>query len=514
MTLQLPDYLVLALYFVVIAVIGLRVARRQKSTEEYFVANRSIPAWAVAFTLMATLISSGTLIGHPATVFQKGMILLLGNLTLVLVLIPVAIWIVPFYRDRVRMSAYEYIGQRFGIGGRVYSSLGFLADRIFDLGVTLLTTGIALHAMTGWDLQTVILVLGLFTVAYTCIGGIEAVVWTDVIQGVILIGGAVVIIARLIFAPEVGPPGAVVAAAYDAGKFHLGSFEISPAILWNTETTSQWLFLAAYMVNWARRYVSDQHMVQKYLIARTNREATQGALWNAYACVPIYAAFMFIGACLFGYFTLAGGPLPENPESIVPYFIVNYLPAGLVGVILAAVLAASMSSISSDLNSVSTVLTTDYAGNFLPGLSDRTKLLFGKSCVVAAGIIACLIALWLIPGEGAQPIMERAVTIAAILSGGTLGLFLLGFLSKRATRTGCYWGIATCVVFTAWALLTGRSTRLIDLGFNYEWNPLLIGLIGQVLVLGVGYLVSLLAGGYRPANVAELVLRRRPGSNP
>jgi SSS family solute:Na+ symporter len=217
---------------------------------------------------------------------------------------------------------------------------------------------------------------------------------------------------------------------------------------------------------------------------------------------------MFIGACLFGYFTLKGGPLPEDPESIVPYFIVNHLPTGLIGIILAAVLAASMSSISSDLNSVSTVLTTDYAGNFFPGISDRVKLLFGKSSVVVAGATACAIAFWLIPEKGAQPIMERAVTIAAILSGGTLGLFLLGLLSTRSTRTGCYWGIGACVVFTAWALLTGRSSRSIDLGFNYDWNPMLIGVIGQFVVIGVGYVVSRLAGGHRPDNVDDLVLWR------
>src|SRR5688572_1749130 len=177
------DGFILVAYAIVIGAIGLWAARKQKTTDQYFVARRSMPAWAVAFTLMATLISSGTLVGHPATVYQKGMILLLGNLILPAVLVFVALVIIPFYRNVVRMSAYEYIGLRFGLGGRLYSSFGFLADRVFDVGVTLLTTAIPLKVITGWNLASIIVVVGVFTILYTTVGGIEAVVWTDVVQG-------------------------------------------------------------------------------------------------------------------------------------------------------------------------------------------------------------------------------------------------------------------------------------------------------------------------------------------
>ena len=168
------DGIVLVAYLIVVGAIGLWAARKQKTTDQYFVARRSMPAWAVAFTLMATLISSGTLVGHPATVYQKGMILLLGNLMLPVVLVFVAIVIIPFYRNVVKMSAYEYIGLRFGLGGRLYSSFGFMADRIFDVGVTLLTTAIPLRVITGWNLGWIIVVVGVFTILYTSIGGIEA----------------------------------------------------------------------------------------------------------------------------------------------------------------------------------------------------------------------------------------------------------------------------------------------------------------------------------------------------
>lgn len=285
--LSLIDFSLLLLYGLVIFGISLGLARGNRTSGEYFVAGRSMPGWAVAMTLMATLIGSGTIVGHPATVYQKGMILLLGNLSLLLVLVLVARYIVPFYRNVVGMSAYEYLGRRFGWEGKYYASVGFLADRVFDLGITLLTTAIALNVMTGWPLGAVIIWSGLFTVAYTMIGGMKAVVWTSVLQGVIFVVAAVLIVLRLLFAPEAGPPGAVVGAAWDAGKFSPGSFAYSWEALTDPVLTTQWLFLMAYTANWARRYVADQHMVQRYLIGSSDAEASRGALWNAFLCVPV-----------------------------------------------------------------------------------------------------------------------------------------------------------------------------------------------------------------------------------
>src|SRR5688572_19864587 len=216
MSLHIPDLIVIAIYFIIIAGIGFYATRGKKTSEQYFVAGRSIPMWAVAFTIMATIISTGTFVGHPGTAYQKGLILLVPHLLVPFVLLAVAKVVVPFYRRVVRMSAYEYIGQRFGVGGRFYTSFGFLADRIFDLGVTLVTTALAINVLTGWDLRTVILGVGVFTILYTMAGGMEAVVWTDVVQGVVLMVGGVFVLGRLLFAPEAGPPFAVVAETWRA----------------------------------------------------------------------------------------------------------------------------------------------------------------------------------------------------------------------------------------------------------------------------------------------------------
>jgi len=501
-------------YAAVIAGITVVCARRTRTTtaEDYFVAGRSMPGWAVAMAMMAALISSNTLVGHPATAYEKGLILLLGSLTLPLVLVFVARVIVPFYRRQVKMSAYEYLGARFGLGGRLYASGCFVADRLFDVGVTLLTTAVPVSVMTGWALTDVVWALAVFTVAYTLVGGMRTIVWTSVVQGGVFIAAAVLIAVRLLWAPEAGPPGAVLGAAWEAGRFSLGSFAFSWESLVNPDHTTQWLLILAYAVNWGRRYIADQHMVQRYLIARTDADAARGALWNGLICVPVWATFMTIGACLYGYYALTGAPPPAVSDEVVPHFIVHQLPAGLVGLMLAAILAASMSSISPDLNSVATAFTSDLVGHFRPHLSDRAKVRTGRLAVAGGGALALGTALLMAPRGEAATIMERAVTIAAILSGGMLGLFFLGFFTRTATRRGCYAGLAACALFTAWGTLTSGATPILDAGLNFPLNPILIGLFGHTVVFGVGYTVSKVWGGYRPDRIDDLVYTTRPAA--
>lgn len=502
------DYGVVAAYLLVVAAIGLSVSRGQETPLKYFLADKQMPQWVVGFTLMATLISSNTLVAHPAIVFQKSMILVPGFLVMPIVLILVALFIVPFYRRVVGMSAYEYIGRRFGLGGRLYTSFGFLMSRTFGIGVALVTTSIAVNVMTGWDIGWVIVGISLFTALYTLFGGITAVVFTDVVQGVFLMAGGIAILIRLLFAPELEAPFAVVGEAWDAGKFSLGSAELSVRSLYDPDDRTIWMFMIAMGIQWSRRYVCDQAMVQRYLIAKSDRQAVRGTLIGALLSVPVLISFNLVGAFLYGFYTLSGAEQPAIGDHILPHFIVNYLPAGIVGMILAAILAASMSSISSDLNSLATVATRDYFQRFLPSLSNRWQLIIGRLMVLLAGTAAAYIGILLIPTEHSTPVAEKALIITVIVSAGTLGVFALGFLTKRGTRRGCYAGIAACFLFTAWGVLTEPASRTVDLGaFNFDMNPIMIGVFGHLISFGVGYLVSVLAGGYVPADVDELRFR-------
>lgn len=514
MNLHFWDYVVVAVYGIGVALTSLLVARRARSSADYFVANRSLPGWVIAFTLMGTIIGTGTFVGHPGTSFQKGLILVVPHLILPVVLLLVAKFIVPFYRQTVRMSAYEYIGLRFGLGGRLYTSFGFLADRIFDVGVTLVTTAVAINVLTGWSIHYVIGGVALFTAAYTVFGGIKAVVWTDVAQGTVLILGGSFVLMRLLFAPEAGAPFAVVGEAWRGGRLTLGSWDLSWSSLFNTEMTTAWLFIITYTVLWLRRYVTDQHLVQRYLLARTDAEASRAAVTGAIICVPVFMTFMFIGACLYGFFQLANVPGPEIGDGVMPFFMSHYLPTGVLGLVVAAILAAAMSTLSSDLTSVATVVTTDYFVTVRPKASDGARLICGRIMVMVGAAMAAGAAVLLIPDKTSVPVMERAITIASILAGGTLGLFMLGFLTPTATRLGCYIGMACCLLFTAWASLTAPPHRILNLWFNFDMNPILIGIFGHIVLFGTGYIASRLFGGHRPDNVEQLTFRRRSIPHP
>lgn len=504
MSLHFLDVVVIVIYFLVIGGIGFYATRGPKTSEQYFVAGRSIPMWAVAFTIMATIISTGTFVGHPGTAYQKGLILLVPHLLVPFVLLVVAKVVVPFYRRVVRMSAYEYIGQRFGLGGRFYTSFGFLADRIFDLGVTHVTTALAINVLTGWDLKPVILAVGIFTIFYTMAGGMKAVIWTDVVQGIVLMVGGAFVLGRLLFAPEAGAPFAVIGETWRAGRLTLGSWDLSWRSFTDPSLTTTWLFSLAYAVQWTRRYATDQHIVQRYLVAESDEAASRAAFWSAMLCVPIFVVFMFAGACLAGFFALAHVPPPPVADSAMPYFLAHFMPVGLLGLVVAAILAAAMSTVSADLSSVGTVLTIDYFQHFFPNASDRGRLRCGRVMIVLAGALTMVAAWLLLPEKGSAPLMERVILIASILSGGTLGLFCLGFLTKTATRQGCYVGMACCAVYTAWAILTEPRHRVVDLGFNFPLNPILIGVCGHLVLFGTGWLASRWLGGHRPANVEDL----------
>lgn len=503
------DYSIVAIYLAVVLAIGISVSRGQETPLQYFLANKQMPQWVVGFTLMATLISSNTLVAHPAIVYQKSMILVPGFMVMPFVLIVVAIYIVPFYRRVIGMSAYEFIGRRFGLGGRLYTSFGFLMSRTFGIGVALITTSIAVNVMTGWDIGAVIIGIGLFTALYTLFGGITAVVYTDVVQGVFLMIGGVAILIRLLFAPELDGAFAVVGAAWDAGKFNLGSAELSIDSLYNPSDRTIWMFAVAMTIQWSRRYICDQAMVQRYLIAKSEKEAVRGTLIGALLSVPVLIAFNLIGAFLFGFYQLTGAEAPVIGDHILPHFIVNYLPTGLIGLILAAILAASMSSVSSDLNSIATVATRDYFQRFMPSLTNKAQLITGRAVVLIAGMAAAYIGILMIPTENSTPVAEKALVITVIVSAGTLGIFSLGFLTKRATRRGCYAGIAACLFFTAWGVMTEPNSRVVDLGaFNFNMNPIMIGVLGHLITFGVGYVASLILGGHIPDDIDELRFRK------
>ncbi|MGA2326379.1 MAG: sodium:solute symporter [Bryobacteraceae bacterium] len=487
------DLLVMLAYLSAMVAVGIHFSRRQTNTETYFVARRSIPSWAMGLSLLATLITSVTFIAYPGAAYGENWSLLVPGLMVIVVLALVGTVVVPFYRREVGMSAYEYFGKRFGRPTRMYASLAFSLTHFSKMGFVFYLLALTIHSMTGWNTDLVILVAGAATLVYTLIGGLEAVIWTDVVQGFVLWAGIVVSLAFLLFLPP-GGPGAVISLAWENHKFSLGS--LRPDFSRATVPV-----LAIYGFFWyLQRYTADQTVVQRYLVAKSDRGALKGVALGALLCVPVWTLFMLIGSCTWSFYRLTGERLPAfitKPDQVFPYFLSTHLPAGVAGLFMAPLMGAAMAALASDLNCLGVVGVEDFYRAFRPQSSDRTRLRVGKAIIAVCGILCMCLAVVLAHSRGGA--LSMWFSASAIVAGGLAGLFLLAFLSKRANRQGIYAGIAACILFTGWATLTVGQKKIVDLGrFNFPWSDLMIGAVGHVMLVVVGYSASLLFSRRQP----------------
>ncbi len=492
-TLRTLDLLVIAIYFVAVAAIGLRFARRQKSTETYFVAGRRIPFWAMGLSVFATIISSITFIAYPGAAFSGNWNQLVPGFMAAGVLLAAGFVLVSFFRHAVGMSAYEYFEKRFGYGARAYSALAFAAGHFSKMGFVLFTITAAICGMTGWDKYHVIVGVGAVTILYTLVGGLEAVIWTEVLQGLVKIAGVVIVIAVLISIMP-GGAGAAIRLASAKDKMSLGTFDFNLVSNGNF-----WVMLLYGAFFYLQKYAADQTLVQRYLVARSDRDALKGVALGAFLCVPAWTAFMLVGTLLWAYYQLSGETLPAHlldkngkviADQVFPYFLTTKIPAGLAGIFMAALFSAAMSTMSSDLNCLSAVGVEDYYRRWRPNATDRQRLVAGKIIVAISGVIAIAVGVFIArKGESALTLYYAAT---AIVSAGLAGMFLLAFFSRRANRQGLWVGLVLALIFTAWATLTGGKYKMLDLGWNYALPDVLIGVIAHVIVLVVGWSASFL----------------------
>lgn len=492
---SLIDSAIVLVYLAAVFGIGMYFSRNQETTEDFFLAGKNVPGWVVIFAIVGTMISSTSFVGHPGNVYAKDMWNLPNFFMLPVVMLFITKFVVVFYRRTIRMSIYDYLETRFSYAARAYGAAAFIISRVADMSATLYFLALPVAYLSGVSVWWVIMIVGLITLAMTVAGGIAAVVYADVLQGVLLIGGLLTCVGITLFRPE-GGPSAVLHKAWEGGKFGLGDFSASLV------HENFWMFLVIGAIWAVQRYALDQHIVQKYLVAKTDRDAKLSAFFGAIACVPIWLTFFFFGACLWAFFQLTGAHMPAEvaavKDNIVPYFIKTQLPVGVIGLVVAALLAAAMSSLDSDLNSMATVIVDDFYGRLRPKSSDKQRLFVGRLAVTILGILSIVFSqLWI----GIGTAMEFAVQLFSIATAGMLGLFALGALSKRANAKGAFVGIVACALFTAWATLTSVKLPaidhvLLDLGrFNYSWHPLLIGVLNHVILFVVGLAASAVFGG-------------------
>jgi len=487
------DWLVLAGYFAGMLWLGLHFGRRQKSTARYFLGAQTLPGWAIGLSMFATVISSWAFLALPGKAFAADLQYLMTIASLPLSTLLATWLLIPLFRAKIRLSAYEYLERRFGLAARAYGNVAFLVVHFGKMGAILYLLCLAVSGMTGWNLYLLIVIVGAITVAYTYIGGIEAVVWTDVVQGFLLIGGAFLSLAYLLYSAPGGASG-LLATASASGKFRLATTS------WSWEGVSVYVFLLFGLNYYFQKYTADQTMVQRYLLAKDSRQAGR-ALWlSSMLIILVWVVFMLIGALLWAFYQLEPEILPAavrfRPDSVFPYFIGHQLPTGISGLILAGLLAATMSTLASDLNSLGAVLFADYYSKLAKRPTDRRPLRFSRMSVLISGVLMVLLGLWM---TRIHSMADAAFEFVSLVGGGVLGLYMLGILTRRTSTRGVYVGLAAGIVFLVWAYLNPAigSAWFSSLP-RFPLNTLWVGLLGNVLVFIVGLLASLvLSPGYR-----------------
>ncbi|WP_308991056.1 sodium:solute symporter [Mariniflexile litorale] len=469
---------------------GFYFASRQKSSDQYFSGSKTIPAWAIGISIFATLISSVTFLAYPAAAYKSNWILLVQGLMVPIVLVGLIWIIVPLFRKVIRLSTYEYFERRFGVFARMYSSVAFILTHFSKMGTVLYLVSLALATLTGLDVTTYILMLSVIIILLTLLGGMEAVIWMDVIQGFLLIGGGLLCVGILLFNYE-GGAGDMLSEAVTRKKIDFGPYDFS-----FTELTF-WVLVVNGAFYALQKYGTDQTIVQRYLAAKNDKDAKKAAYIGVFASVPVWALFMLIGSLLFVFYNSGGAALPEgiNADQTFTYFIGTELPVGAVGLVLAALIAAAVSSLDSDMNCLAAIGVEDFYQRFKPNCTDRDRLVVGRLLVLFSGIamsgVALLYAAW--DGEGVLGVVFQ---LYAIFSAGIVGIFLLGLFSRRANKQGLYVGLAVCVAFTAYAVLTTTKIGgavILDLGnYNFPQHKYMLGVYSHLIVLVVGYFASFL----------------------
>jgi SSS family solute:Na+ symporter len=482
---QWVNTVMIVTYIAALAVLGLHFSRRQTSTETYFVARRAIPGWAMGVSLLGTVITTMTFVSYPGAAYAGDWSLMVPSFMFLGIPLLVGTIIVPFYRHVVRMSAYEYFGKRFGAPVRTYSSFMFAVNHMTKMSFVLYVLVLTVNSMTGWRMDWVLLSTSAVTILYAWIGGMEAIIWATVIQGILLWSGILVALGYLFYViPR--SPAEIVRVAWDAHKFSMGSASLSL-------TSPSVLVLLVYgTFFYFQRYAADQTVVQRYLVARSDRQAWRGVLLGAGMCIPVWLLFMFLGTLLWSYYRVTGEALPgrlTKADQVFPYFIVTHLPPGIPGLFLAALFGAGISMLASDLNSLGAIFVEDFWRRRRPSADDALHLRLGRRAVLVGGLIASGSAWWLAHSQGSALALWYAAS--SIVAGGLAGLFLLAFLSARATSTGALAGIVVSIVFSIWATLTyGSHPILSATRLRYPWHEYTIGAAGHLLLVATGILVS------------------------
>lgn len=475
------DYLILALYGIILLGMGFYFARKMKTAGQFMTANGKIPGWASGLAVMSAYTSSISYIATPGKAFDSDWHPIIFALCMIPVSWIAVVKIIPLYRKLNLISVYTFLEERLGSWARLYAAFSFLLFMVGRMAVILYLVALLIQPFVGGNLIWIIVAIGFVTILYTLMGGVEAVIWTDVMQSIVMIAGiiyTVIFLGNMVFLSS----PALFSQAYDAGKFSWGLSDFS------FDKRTIWVMIIYGLSENLRNLLADQNYVQKYATVKNTEEAAKSMKLATIIYLFLTVCFLFIGSALF-YFYQIQDSLPSNitkGDQVFPYFIATQIPVGLKGLILAAIIAAAMSTVDSALNCSATVIWIDFLkGRFDENISEKKQMFILQTATWVWGILGTLFAIWMIQAKSALDVWWQ---LSGIFGGGILGLFLLALLKIKLSYFHGLVAISLSIIVISW------STFSRNLPESFSWlnssiDPILSGVLGTIVLLFYGLII-------------------------
>ena len=505
---RLGDQIVIGLGVVVLLVIGAVCSRRNQTAEGYFLAGRSMPGWVVGCSLMATIVSSITFLALPAFAFgpnnwHNG----LAHLSYIPGIAIAIIVFIPLYRRAQLGSAYEYLERRFGLWARVYAAASFVLYQFFRTGLVLYSVSLGIQAILQVDdsaMPWIIISGGVLVSLYTVVGGLQAVIWTDVFQVVALIGGGLlclpVIVSQL--------PGGFVElfdVAWTDNKFDLGSFKFS------LSDKTVWAYIMAEFLVLMHILGTDQTTVQRYCAAKSDKEASRAAVIGCCLAVPTWTYFLFLGTCLYVFVNVVpkSGLEGLTEDQVFPRFILTHVPAGIGGFVLTGLLASAMSTLDSSINGTAATITTDFYQRLWKKDRDpRHYAWVGKLVSLLFSVVMISMACAIHFSRESEALDNLQRTLLSIVSGGLLSLFLVGFLTLRVESLAAIIAtVTTTLSIAGWLLMrTPWADKVLPSLAQKMPDSFWVSTFANLIMFGVAYVVSVFIRPHHDRDIRKLTI--------
>lgn len=465
------DWTVLAVYFAGMVGVGVYFSRKESTSEDFFLAGGRIPWWAAGISIYGTQLSAITFMAVPAIAFAPdgNWTRMVGGWTTLLLAPLIIYFFLPLFRRLNVQTAYEYLERRFHLSVRLLASFIFIVFQVGRMGVVLLLPAAAISATTGGNVLSAVVIMGILATVYTVMGGIEAVIWTDVVQVVVLIGGAIIGLSVAIW--SAGGPVEVYEIAHQSGKLTLFDWKADLS-----QASTGVLLVGFFFINLVP-YTADQSVVQRYLTTKDEQAAARGIWLNGLMAIPTGVIFFSLGTALWVFYQVSSVAPPHNADQVVPWFVITQLPPGVSGLVIAAIFAAAMSSLDSSMNAVASAFVNDFWIRLRGRSTPAAEMRLARLLTLGIGVLGTCLALVMAVTK-VTSLFDYFNLMLGMLGGGLAGVFLLAVFTTRAHWIGALVGLFAGTLATAFVQ------------FHPALHVYLAGAAGTTTCFVVGYTAS------------------------